>query len=225
MEKYDFKYKLKPGKSLSYKILIKGGVEVASPMGSYENPIEMEMDISQKILSVENEEGVISVVIDKVHSSQPVDESKLPKPGQESIMTMDERGKVRWVEGKSAWQGSEHSMMKFPSYPLEVDESWVQRVEDSSGKPSPFFTRYVFKGLNKKKRRLAEFNTELYCGNPDDPSSHKSGNGFFYFDLDEKWIDSCDNTVEYVISMPFPQDPSQLITTTTRLVIEMNRKS
>jgi hypothetical protein len=223
MEKISFRYSLLPGKNFAYRILVAGMVRVSSPMGEFTNPVGIEMTISQKILSVDNEEALIGVVIDSVKADKAIAQDQLPEPGRESIMRMDPLGKVKWIDGQGAWQGAEHSMMKFPVEPIGPGESWVQRVEEPSGAASPFYTRYCFKGLNKKNRKLAEFETELFNGHPDDPANIRSGQGVFYFDFDENWIDSCENHLQYIFSMPIPEDPSLVLSTETRLQIDMER--
>jgi hypothetical protein len=223
MEKVSFRYSFTPGKKFAYRILVAGMVTVSGPMGEYKNPIGIEMEISQKILALDSNEAIIGVVIDRVKSNQDIPAEQLPETGKESVMRMDELGKVTWIGGQAAWQGAEHSMMKFPAEALAPGDNWVQQVEEPSGAASPFFSRYTFKGLNKKNRKLAEFSTELFNGHPDAAQSRHSGNGFFFFDFDEGWIDSCESFIEYVFSMPVPENPSLILSTETKLQIEMHR--
>lgn len=223
MENYSFRYDFKSGQKICYRILIGGQIKVTSPMGEFKNPVGIQMQISQTILSAENETGLIGVCINKVSSNQPIDADQLPECGKESVMQMDSLGNVRWVDGEAAWQGAEYSMMKFPAEPLSPGDNWVQQVEDARGNATPFFTRYLFEGLHGKNKRLAEFSTELFTGPVDSPHSMKAGHGFFYFDLDGNWIDSCESFIEYRFEMPFPEDPSQNIVTETRLQIKMER--
>jgi hypothetical protein len=223
MENYCFRYSFKQKDRLQYRILIAGQIKVESPVGDFRNPVGIEMQISQQILSEENETAVIAVTIDQVSSNVPIPEDQLPEIGKKSLMQMTPVGNVHWVEGAAAWQGAEYSMMRFPEEPLSVGNSWIQQVEDARGSASPFFTRYTFRGLDRKNRRLAEFRTELFTGHPEDPESVGAGSGRFCFNLDECWIESCENHIEYRFSMPFPQDPAQKIITHTVLQIDMER--
>lgn len=223
MENYSFRYSFKTGLKISYRILIGGQIKVSSPMGEFKNPVGIEMHISQKIMSVINNEGLIGVCIDRVRAHESIPADQLPECGKESVMTMDPLGNVKWVDGQAAWQGAEHSMMRFPDEAISPGDSWVQQVEDARGSATPFFTRYLFKGLNRKNKRLAEFSTELFTGPVGEPDSKTAGNGIFYFDLDENWIDSCENFIEYHFQMPLPEHPQYNIVTETKLQIEMER--
>lgn len=223
MEKYCFRYSFSHREKFFYKIRIAGKIQVVSPVGSFANPVGIELDISQQIVSCEDEQAFIAVTIERVAANVEIPADQLPEPGKKSIMRMDELGNVFWVEGNAAWQGAEYSMMRFPEEPLSPGEYWDQQVEDAQGNASPFFTRYVFAGLNRKNKRLAEFKTELFTGDPALRETLSAGSGRFYFDLDEKWIDSCDNHIEYRFAMPFPEDPARQIVTHTSLQIEMDR--
>ena len=223
MENYFFRYSFEDNQTRQYEILVAGKIVVVSPVGSFQNPVGIKLAISQKILSVEEEHALIAVTIEKVETNVEIPSDQLPEPGKRSIMRMNKLGQVFWVEGIAAWQGAEYSMMRFPSGPLRPGEYWDQQVEEANGTASPFFTRYIFNGLNKKNRRLAEFRTELYTGHPDSSESILAGEGRFLFSLDECWIMSCENRIEYKFSMPFPENPAQKIITHTCLNIEMER--
>lgn len=223
MEKYFFRYSFANKDPFEYNIIIAGRIEVKSPVGSFCNPVGIEMAISQQIVSVEEGSALLAVTIEKVEAKQPISPEQLPQIGKKSIMRMDELGNVFWVEGNAAWQGAEYSMMRFPEEPLSPGEFWDQQVEDAQGQASPFFTRYIFAGMNRKKRNLAEFRTELFTGNPAAKNSVSAGTGRFCFNSEEKWIESCENQIEYRFSMPFPEDPSLTIETHTYLQIEMER--
>jgi hypothetical protein len=183
------------------------------------------MKISQKIVSLEQDEALIAVCIDEVKADSSISPDQLPRCGTQSLMRMDRLGAVRWVDGQAAWQGAEHSMMKFPQDALSPGSKWVQPVEDATGSATPFYTLYEFKGLNRKNRRLAEFHTELHTGHPDSQDSRQTGKGRFLFDLNDNWIDSCDNFIEYQFEMPVPENPAVKIITETTLKIEMERIS
>ncbi|MFZ5952652.1 MAG: hypothetical protein ACOYXC_18265 [Candidatus Rifleibacteriota bacterium] len=194
-----------------------------SPVGRFRNPVGIEMLISQKIVAYEDDQAVIAVVIEKVSSETPIAADQLPQTGKKSLMRMDPFGRVFWVEGQAAWQGAEYSMMRFPEEPISPGNHWDQQVEDARGCASPFFTRYTFAGLSEENEREAEFRTELFTGNPDDAQSQTTGSGRFCFDLDEGWITSCDNIIDFQFSMPFPENPRETISTKTSLQIEMSR--
>lgn len=223
MEKYLFRYSFTNKEKISYRIAIAGQIIVQSPVGSFKNPVGIEMEISQQIVAEEIDSALIAVTIDKVVANRQIPAEQLPEIGKKSVMRMDPLGNVFWVDGNAAWQGAEYSMMRFPDEPVSPGQFWDQQVEDARGNASPFFTRYTFAGMNRKKRRLADFRTGLFTGHPSAPDSVSAGSGCFCFDIEEKWIDSCENFIEYRFAMPFPEDPSQQIVTHTRLHIEMER--
>ncbi|EKD83677.1 MAG: hypothetical protein ACD_39C00529G0002 [uncultured bacterium] len=223
MTSYFFRYGFSQGKLMRYVISIKGGVDIEMPMGKMSNPINMEMRISQKIVSFDAEQAILKVVIDRVSADRNIPAESLPKTGVESVMQMDRLGSVRWVDGAAAWQGAEHSMMKFPEQPLEIGDSWVQPVEDASGAASSFHTRYCFAGFDEDNAKLMIFATELFSGHPDDPASGLVGKGVFSFDDEEKWIHGCSNHIEYRYRMAMPDNSGAFFTTTTVLQIEMER--
>ncbi len=210
---------------MRYVISIKGGVDIELPMGNINNPVNMEMRISQKIDSCSGEQAKIRVVIDRVSADHKVPAESLPKTGVASIMQMDNLGSVHWAGGAAAWQGAEHSMMKFPEQALQVKDSWIQQVEDTAGTASPFYTRYTFTGFAEDNEHLMLFSTELFSGHPDDPASDVIGNGIFSFDDKEEWIHGCSNHIEYKFRMPMPDNSGAFFTTSTVLQIEMERLS
>ncbi|GAB4271363.1 MAG: hypothetical protein Kow0029_08950 [Candidatus Rifleibacteriota bacterium] len=196
---------------------------MSSQMGEFKTPVGMEMIISQKILLRESDSALVSVCIDQVRAIESIPQDKLPATGIEHVMKMDALGNVVWVRGKSAWEGAEHSMMRFPAEPLSPGDYWEQQVEDANGSATPFFTRYLFKGLHRKNKRMAEFSTQLFTGPETSKERIKAGSGTFLFDLDQNWIDSCENFIEYSFEMPLPEQPACMITTKTKLHIEMER--
>ncbi|PKL44304.1 MAG: hypothetical protein CVV41_06610 [Candidatus Riflebacteria bacterium HGW-Riflebacteria-1] len=223
MSSYLFRYGFSQNKQMRYVISIKGGVDIEMPMGNMNNPINMEMRISQKIVSFDAEQAIIRVVIDRVTADRNIPADSLPKTGVESVMQMDRLGTVRWVDGAAAWQGAEHSMMRFPEQALEVGDSWVQQVEDSSGAATTFHTRYSFAGVDEDNANLMIFSTELFSGHPDNPASGLVGKGVFSYDDEEKWIHGCSNHIEYRYRMPMPDNSGAFFTTTTVMQIEMER--
>ncbi|PKL48686.1 MAG: hypothetical protein CVV42_08570 [Candidatus Riflebacteria bacterium HGW-Riflebacteria-2] len=225
MSSYLFRYGFLPGRQMRYVISIKGGVDIEMPMGNIKNPISMEMRISQKIASCDAEQAMIRVIIDHVSADKSVPAESLPKTGVESTMQMDSLGTVRWVGGNAAWQGAEHSMMRFPEQALQVGDSWVQRVEDASGSATAFHTRYCFVGCDEDNEKLMIFSTELFSGHPDDPASGLIGKGIFSYDDEEKWIHGCSNHIEYRYRMAMPDNSGEFFTTSTILQIEMERLS
>ena len=225
MSSYLFRYGFSKNKQMRYVIGIKGGIDIEMPMGNINNPINMEMRISQKIVDIDEGQAMIRVVIDRVTADRNIPAESLPKTGVGSIMKMDSLGTVRWVDGAAAWQGAEHSMMRFPEQALEVGESWVQQVEDASGAASTFHTRYCFAGFAEDNEHLMIFSTELFSGPPDDEGSQLVGRGVFTFDGAEKWIHGCSNHIEYQYRMAMPDNSGAFFTTRTTLQIEMERLS
>jgi len=223
MSSYLFRYGFSPGRQMRYVISIKGGVDIEMPMGNLNNPINMEMRISQKIVSCDADQAMIEVMIDHVSADKNVPAESLPKTGIASTMQMNSLGTVRWVGGNAAWQGAEHSMMRFPEQALQVGESWVQRVEDATGSATAFHTRYCFAGFDEDNENIMIFSTELFSGHPDDPASDLIGKGLFSYDESEKWIHGCSNHIEYRYRMPMPDNSGAFFTTRTVLQIEMER--
>lgn len=206
---------------MRYAINIAGSIDVTTPMGNMVNPIGIVMHISQKIVSCDDNQAMIMVCIDRVTADSSIPADKLPQTGVESFMQMDSLGTVRWVNGAAAWQGAEHSMMRFPDEALQVGDSWVQPVEDVSGTASAFHTRYRFKGLDKRNESLAVFTSELFSAHPDDAGSQLIGRGTFTFDFNTSWIRGCNNHLKYEYRMPVPENPAVHLVTTTTLDIDM----
>lgn len=223
MLKRSFRYGFVAGKQLRYAIDINGSIDVATPMGNMSNPIGIVMHISQTVVSCDDTQATIKVCIDRVTADSSIPADKLPKTGVESLMHMDALGTVRWVNGEAAWQGAEHSMMRFPEEALQVGDSWVQAVEDVSGSATAFHTRYRFKGLDKRNESIAVFTSELFSAHPDAPGSQMIGRGVFTFDFSENWIHGCNNHLKYEYRMPVPENPAMHFVTTTVLDIDMER--
>ena len=70
MDSAIFRYKFKPKKTFSYTVDITGFMNVKTPMGTLENPIEIYLEINQKIVSVENKVGIIDMVINKAKAGK-----------------------------------------------------------------------------------------------------------------------------------------------------------
>ncbi|MDD3146569.1 MAG: hypothetical protein PHD82_04650 [Candidatus Riflebacteria bacterium] len=223
MNKYLFRYGFVNGKEIFYRIAITGSVDITAPGGSMSNPVKIDMYISQKIISCDEEQAVVRVRIDNVVADPRMSKEHLPKIGVDSIMQIDRVGNVRWMDGAAAWQGAEHSMMRFPEEPLEPGDSWVQQVEDVSGSATPFHTRYRFNGFDRKNRQLMVFATEMFTAHPDDPESESMGRGTFSFDLEENWIHETSNRIVYSYRIPVPENPALKIETKTTLNIDMER--
>lgn len=223
MNKYLFRYGFATGKEIKYAIAIGGSVVVTTTAGSIAHPVKIDMQISQKIISCDQQQAVVRVRIDSVKADERMPQEHLPKIGVDSVMEIDTLGSVRWLDGAAAWQGAEHSMMRFPVEPLEIGESWVQQVEDVSGSATPFHTRYRFNGHDRRNRRLMVFATEMFTGHPDEPSSRSIGKGSFTFDVDEQWIYDTSNRIRYDYRIPMPDNPATVIETRTTLNIDMER--
>lgn len=223
MPKQIFRYSFAEAMHLRYEIVVDGSVKVATPMGEMNNPVNITMQISQTVVNCNENEAMIKVCIDQVKSDKNIPAESLPKTGVESFMRMDTLGNVRWVDGQAAWQGAEHSMMRFPDQALQPGDTWVQAVEDATGSATAFHTRYRFKGLDKKRDNLAVFTTELFSAHPDDSSAKVIGSGTFTFDLADNWISGCSNHICYDFRMPVPDNPAMSFVTTTTLDIDMER--
>ncbi len=223
MSKYLFRYGFETGKEMHYRITINGAVDISAPGGSMSNPVKIDMYISQKIISCDEEQAVVKVLIENVVADQRMAQEHLPKAGVDSIMQIDTLGNVRWLDGAAAWQGAEHSMMRFPEQPLDVGDAWVQQVEDVSGSATPFYTRYRFNGFDRKNKKLMVFATEMFTGHPDEPASESMGRGSFSFNTEEKWIHESSNRIVYEYQIPVPDNPALRIRTKTTLNIDMER--
>lgn len=208
---------------MRYTIAINGAVDISTPMGSMSNPVKIDMQISQNIVSCDEMQAIVKVRIESVLADKRMPQEHLPKTGVDSVMEIDRLGNVRWLDGAAAWQGAEHSMMRFPDAALEPGDAWVQQVEDVSGSATPFYTRYRFTGHDRRNKRLMVFSTEMFSGHPDEPSSQSIGKGSFSFDLDENWIRDSSNRISYDYRMPVPDNPAMMIETKTTLQIEMER--
>lgn len=223
MSKYLFRYAFSAGKEMHYSIAINGKIDVLTPGGNISNPVKITMNISQTVVSCEEHDAIIKVRIDKVTADSKIPQESLPKIGVDSLMHIDSLGKVRWVDGAAAWQGAEHSMMRFPEEELEIGDSWVQQVEDASGSATPFYTRYRFNGRDRRNKQLAVFATEMFSGHPDNPASQSAGKGSFTFSLEEHWIHDSSNQIKYAYQIPVPENPSMSIETRTVLNIDMEK--
>lgn len=215
-----FRYDFAPGMRLRYQVTVDGRIKVMSPFGKMNNLIDITMIIDQQVVSREADLSLIKVRIEKVTANCALDPSQLPKPGVTALMQADSLGNVSWVEG-SAWQGAEHSIMKFPEQPLNIGDFWLAEVEQASGSATAFFAKYTFKGFDKKNEQLAIFNTAIYSAHPDSPDATITGKGAFRFDMKTKSIESCDNETNYKYSMPIPENPALRMDTETNLSIGM----
>ncbi len=223
MSKYLFRYAFVKDRLMCFRIAITGSVDVFMPGGNVSNPVKINMHISQKIVSCDDTEAVVRVRIDNVEAGPGMSQEHLPKIGIESDMQIDTLGNVRWLSGTAAWQGAEHSMMRFPEQALEPGDSWVQQIEDVSGTATPFHTKYRFNGFDRRNRKLMVFATEMFTGHPDEPASASMGRGTFSFDTAENWIAECSNRIIYEYRIPVPDNPAKIITTRTTLNIDMER--
>jgi hypothetical protein len=223
MNKYLFRYAFVKDKSMRFRIGINGSVDISAPGSNISNPVKIDMYISQKIVSCDENEAIVRVCIDNVEAGPGIPREHLPKIGIESDMKIDTLGNVCWLAGTAAWQGAEHSMMRFPEQPLEPGDSWVQQIEDVSGSATPFYTKYRFNGFDRRNRKLMVFATEMFTGHPDEPASASMGRGSFSFDTEENWIADCSNRIVYEYRIPMPENPGKIITTRTTLNIEMER--
>lgn len=208
---------------MHYSIAINGRIDVRTPSGNISNPVKITMNITQTIVNCEEQNAIVKVRIDKVTADSRIPQESLPKIGVDSIMHMDCLGRVRWVDGAAAWQGAEHSMMRFPEEELEIGDSWIQQIEDASGSATPFYTRYRFNGRDRRNKQLAVFVTEMFSGHPDDPESRSTGKGSFTFSLEEGWIYDSTNQIKYDYRIPVPDNPSLTIETRTILNIDMEK--
>ena len=223
MSKYLFRYGFAPGREMFYRIKVNGALDISTPGGMISNPVLIDLHISQKIISCDEKHAIVRVRIDDVIADPRMAKENLPKIGVDSIMQIDTLGNVRWVDGAAAWQGAEHSMMRFPEQPVEPGDSWVQQIEDAAGSATPFHTKYRFNGFDRKNRKLMVFSTEMFTGNPDDPGSQSMGSGSFSFNTVEQWIHDSSNRIVYQYSIPVPENPAMKIETRTTLHIDMER--
>ncbi len=223
MSKYLFRYRFENGREMFFRIAVKGSLEIRTPNGTIRHPVGIDLNISQKIVSSDANQAIVRVRIENVAADPGMPKENLPQIGVDSIMQIDTLGNVRWVDGAAAWQGAEHSMMRFPEDPVEPGDSWVQPVEDVSGSATPFHTRYRFNGFDRKNRRLMVFATEMFTLHPDDPDAESMGKGTFSFDTQENWINDSSSNIVYEYRIPVPDNPAMKIETRTVLYIDMER--
>ena len=94
MSKYLFRYGFSTGKEMHYRITINGAVDISTPGGDMNNPVKIDIYISQKVVSCDEEQAVVKVRIENVHADPRMSKEHLPKAGVDSVMQIDALGNV-----------------------------------------------------------------------------------------------------------------------------------
>lgn len=221
--KYLFRYGLEVGKELRYNIATTGSFRLYGPAGEAKTPINIDMVVSQKIVSTDGNTAILKVTIEKAEAKCDIPKENMPEVGKSFVMETDTLGNCKWVDGKVGWQGAEHSLMRFPENEIEIGDTWVQQVEDSAGSANPFFNRYRLNGRDRRNKDLIIFTSDIYSGHPDNRESKKLGNGSFTFNLVDKWIQDSYISVSHEYLIPVPDRPNILLNAKTILNVDMTR--
>ena len=219
-----FRYNFPEGKELTYKISVDGHVEVQTPMGSETNPIHVEMRMRQTFVEATDVLAKVRMEVLSARTFQGSQSAPLPEEGQVSEMTLDRQGRVTYLSGAGAWQGSEFAHMIFPDEPLKPGDSWVQATESKLGTAVQMKTRYTLSGFAKTDGwETAQFTPELAVdnqgGHPTDPHAMSRGRTYFSMELGQVVQTVADTRFSF--RMPLPQDPSVIITSITTIHTEM----
>lgn len=223
MNKYLFRYGFVKDKEIRYNILTTGSFKISGPAGESSTPINIEMVISQHIESCDENNAIIKVCIEKANADCDIPKENMPEVGKSYIMETDSLGNCKWVDGKAGWQGAEHSLMRFPEQEIEIGDTWIQKVEDSSASAAPFYNRYRLNGRDRRNQDLIIFSSEIYTGHPDKRESNNIGKSNFTFNLTDKWIQDSEVRIKYEYMIPVPQRPGLILRGRTVLNVDMER--
>ncbi len=220
--KYQFRYGFKLGQELRYNITTTGSFKLYGPAGEVNTPINIDMIISQKVISTDEEKARIQVCVESVKTSCDVPRESMPEVGKCSVMESDYLGNSKWIEG-NGWQGAEHSLMVFPQEEIEIGDTWVQKIEEAQGSATPFYNSYRLNGRDRKNKDLVIFSSEVYSGHPDKRESKNLGKGSFTFNITEGCIQDSSVRIKYEYLIPVPERPSILLSAKTILNVDMER--
>ncbi len=224
LEAKPFRYRFAMGDRYSYRVSVGGEVQVETPGGIQRNPIQIEMEVAQTVLSIEGGKARIEVVISSAKTLQDGEEATLPEQGARSVMLMDERGQIEYVSGTGAWQGSEFAQMLFPEAPLSPGDSWTQTARSSQGVPAETRTRYSFTGLTKwEGLECAQFESRLQLepalGREEKPFAISRGRTLFGLEAGQVVMAGADS--KFTFRVPIPGQPEAFATSVTTLHTEM----
>jgi hypothetical protein len=225
VDAFRFVYRFSPGQALVYRISVGGRVDVATPVGTQTNPIDIQMEIRQQIREVGKDgRAIIDLHVAKARMIQDGQTASLPEEGTRSVLSMDTRGDTRFISGTGAFQGQEFSQMFFPDRPIRPGESWEQTGASQAGTAVTTRTRYTFSGWETVGgRRCAAFSAvmglEAPGNNTHQPASQNRGKTWFDPELGQVVGTDVDSTFSF--RMPFPEDPSIIIQSTTVLKTQM----
>jgi len=219
-----FRYDWAKGQKLYYKVIVRGGVEVETPMGTQNNPVHIEMEIRQTVEDANADLATMSMLIMLARMFQDGEAASLPEEGQTSVLWLDRRGKVEIVSGTGAWQGSEIAQMYFPAEPMNPGDSWVQTSRTAGPPVTETSTRYTFAGMTDRKGgKLAEFTSEMLlqpgAGQVGDPNAVSRGRTWFDTTLGQVVETIADSRFTFFV--PVPDQPNMLARSTTTLHTEM----
>lgn len=219
-----FRYDWAKGQRLFYRVTVRGGVEVETPMGLQNNPIRIEMEIRQTVEDASADLATMSMLILLARMFQNEESAVLPEEGQTSVLWLDRRGKVEIVSGTGAWQGSEIAQMYFPEGPMKPGDSWEQTSRTAGPPVTETRTRYSFTGMTEREgKKLAEFMSEMLlepgAGQIGDPNAVSRGRTWFDPVLGQVIETIADSRFTFFV--PVPDQPNMLARSTTTLHTEM----
>ena len=197
MNKYLFRYGFVKGKEIRYNILTTGSFKLIGPGGETSTPINIEMIVSQLIEDCDENRALIKVCIEKAVADCDIPKENMPEVGKSFAMETDSLGNCKWIEGKTGWQGAEHSLMRFPENEIEIGDTWIQMVEDAAGSAPPFYNRYRLNGRDRKNPDLIIFSSEIYSGHLDLRESRNLGKSSFTFNLADKWLQDSEVRIKH----------------------------
>lgn len=224
VEAQTFRYDWAKGQRLFYRVTVRGGVEVETPMGLQNNPIHIEMEIRQAVEDANADLATMSMYIMLARMFQNGDSAALPEEGQTSVLWLDRRGKVEIVSGTGAWQGSEIAQMHFPEAAMKPGDSWEQTSRTAGPPVTETRTRYTFAGMTDRGgNRLAEFTSEMLlepgAGQVGDPNAVSRGRT--WFDPARGQVIETIADSKFTFFVPVPDQPNMLARSMTTLHTEM----
>jgi len=220
-----FRYDWVKGQRLYYRVIVRGGVEVETPIGVQTNPIHIEMDIRQTVEDAGADLATMSMFIVLARMFQDGEAAALPEEGQTSVLWLDRRGKVEIVSGTGAWQGSEIAQMHFPEGPIKPGDGWDQTTRTPGPPATETQTRYTFMGMaDRGGKSLAEFSSEMLLEpgattQIGDPNAVSRGRTWFDPVLGQVIETIADS--KFTFFVPVPDQPNKLARSTTTLHTEM----
>lgn len=219
-----FSYKFPENRTLKYMIIVKGAVEIDSGMGVQTNPIHIEMEVHQHTRKTDGKSAELELEVVLARIFEGTRSAPLPEEGDKSIMTIDERGNLTFIRGTGDFKGQEFAQMIFPEKPIQPGDSWYQKTESKLGSDVETRTKYTYSGMTRHGAHLcAKFDAEMVLAGRQsaqhEPNAKSKGETLFSVELGAVVRTVADS--RFTFQMPFPEDPSITIKSTTTLRTEM----